>query len=289
MSSPPATAASPPEVATLLGARGLDDALLCLASLQRHSRHPFRFRLHDDGTLQPADLDRLRATLDVARVVSRAEADAEASRRLRAYPASAALRARNVLGLKLFDVVWFETGTHLRYVDSDVLFLRPFSGPPAGPAPAGAVFFPDTQSAYSLRFWELLEPGAPALPERLNSGLFVTPTEALDWPRVERFLARWRGRAPEWIEQTCWALLAGHERCALLDPSRFRIHDPRRAVGEEVVALHFVSSVRADLRRFAAAQAPSRELPVVEASTVAAAPLTPAAALRESLHRRLRR
>lgn len=80
--------AAVPEVATLLGARGLDDSIVCLRSLQRNSIHPVRFRLHDDGTLSRADLARLASELDLSRVVSRAEADGEADRRLATFPAS---------------------------------------------------------------------------------------------------------------------------------------------------------------------------------------------------------
>lgn len=278
-----------PEVATLLGARGLDASILCLKSLQRNSIHPVRLRLHDDGTLSPADLTRLAAELDLSRVVSRAEADSEANRRLAKLPASRRLRSENVLALKLFDVVWFEETDIVRYVDSDVLFLRPFSGPPALASATTARFFPDSQSAYSVRFWDLLGPGRVRLPARLNTGLFTTPKPGLDFSRVEHFLAGWRGFAPVWIEQTCWALLAGYECSELLDSAQFRIHDPASPVGPEVVALHFVSSVRNDLARIAAQHPAPAGAPVIAVETKPARALGPGAALLEALRRRFGR
>lgn len=281
--------AAVPEVATLLGARGLDASLVCLKSLQRNSVHPVRFRLHDDGTLSPADLTRLASELDLSRVVSRAEADCEANRRLAELPASRRLRNENVLALKLFDVVWFEETDTVRYVDSDVLFLRPFSGPPALASATSARFFPDSQSAYSVRFWDLSGPSGVRLPARLNTGLFTIRKSGLDFDRVERFLADWRGFAPVWIEQTCWALLAGTEGTSLLDGAQFRIHEPLRSVGPEVVALHFVSSVRADLTRIASRPTAAHDAPATEVGTQPARRLSAATALIESLRRKLRR
>lgn len=284
-------AASPPEIATLLGARGLNESILCLASLQHHSLHPFQFRLHDDGSLTSEDLARLRAAIPISRVVSRAEGDAEAARRLAALPACARLRRENVLALKLFDIVWFEESDTLRYVDSDVLFLRPFSGPPAGPLEASAspraVFFPDRQSAYSIRPWQLFGRRSWRFPARLNTGLFTLQKSVIDFERLEPFLAQWRGFAPVWIEQTCWALLAGTTATALLDPAQFRIHEPRRGVGEEVVALHFVSSVRGDLARVAKAHPSPSGAAAVAARLRPAKPLGLATALHEALRRRI--
>lgn len=278
-----------PEVATLLGARGLDASIVCLESLQRNSVHPVRLRLHDDGTLSAADLARLASALDLSRVVSRAEADSEANRRLAKLPASRRLRSENVLALKLFDVVWFEETDIVRYVDSDVLFLRPFSGPPALASATTARFFPDSQSAYSMRFWDLLGPGRVRLPARLNTGLFTINKSDLDFERVERFLAAWRGFAPVWIEQTCWALLADGDGTELLDSAQFRIHDPASPVGPEVVALHFVSSVRGDLARIAAQHPDAAGAPVVDVGTHPANPLGSATVLREALSRKFLR
>jgi hypothetical protein len=254
------------EVATLLGTGGLEASILCLESLHRNSTIPFRFRIHEDGTLTEHDLARLEGELPVARVVRRAEADRVASERLRDLPECRKLRETNVLALKLFDIVWFEKSEQLRYVDSDVLFLRPFSGPPVAADPDRAVFFPDLQSAYSLRFWQLAGSRAFRFPQRVNTGLFTIAMQAIDFALVERFLAGWKGFAPMWIEQTCWALTAGARGsggdCELLDETQFRIHRPAAQLDPELVALHFVSPVRGDLARIAAQEHPVHRAPV---------------------------
>ena len=45
------------EVATLLGHRDLPTALRCLASFARYSTEPVRLRVHDDGTLEPREVE----------------------------------------------------------------------------------------------------------------------------------------------------------------------------------------------------------------------------------------
>src|SRR4051794_8770884 len=97
------SAAPPLTVATLLGHAQVPMARACLASLLRRSAEPLRLRLHDDGTLTPADAEDLAAALDGAEVVWRAEADERLADHLALYPATRAYRAASPLALKLVD------------------------------------------------------------------------------------------------------------------------------------------------------------------------------------------
>src|SRR5579864_7907589 len=87
-------------VATLLGHAHVEMALLCLGSLLRFSATPLRLRIHDDGSLTRADLERL-AGLGQPEIVSRQEADDRLAEVLAARPATRAFRAANPLALKL--------------------------------------------------------------------------------------------------------------------------------------------------------------------------------------------
>jgi hypothetical protein len=238
-------------VATLLGTRGLDLSIRCLQSFVSASGKVVSLRIHEDGSLTEADLARLSIALPISRVVRKTDADHLLERRLAHFPACKALRSANVLALKLFDCLFFESDPTLRYVDSDVLFLRPFSGPPMHAETEVPIFFPDEQSAYSVRPIQLLRPGAAALPARLNTGFFCYPVREFRLEAIERFLRGWTGRTPPWIEQTCWAVAAGVAGTRLLSREQFQIFRPERPVSDEVIALHFVSSVRAHLRTFA--------------------------------------
>jgi len=239
-------------VASVLGHRHVEMAILCLGSLKRLSAEPVMLRLHDDGSLDGRDRERLNLELGEPEIVPRAEADERTSEFLANRPALHAFRQTNPLALKLVDAMLW-AGDELTYCDTDVLFLRPFTGlfrhlPETGP---GVLFMTDRQNAYSLRSWHLLRHGRLRLPQKLNSGLIAFRAEGYDPDFLEWYLSRPEfAFAPVWVEQTAWALLAGQVPCRLLDPLQIRIPLPGEAPGSEaaksagIVALHFVSSVR---------------------------------------------
>jgi hypothetical protein len=238
------------EVATLLGHSHVEMALACLGSLLRYSAEPLRLRVHEDGSLLAADRERLAAGLGNLEFVSRTEADDRVAPTLANRPALAAFRRGNPLALKLIDIPLLATDAgddDLAYCDSDVLFLRPFSALFADPgAETGAVFMSDRQNAYSLRSWHLVAAPRLALPCRVNSGVLRFRARLFDPDLLEGYLARPEyAFAPVWREQTAWALLAGRAGCRLWDPRLLRFPDAAGMPGEEVVALHFVSPLRA--------------------------------------------
>jgi len=235
----------PRVVSTLLGHAHVEMALPCLGSLLGFSAEPLRLRIHDDGSLTAPDRERLAAALGEPEVVSRREADERLAGWLADRPATRAFRAANPLALKLVDAALLAPGGELAYCDSDVLFLRPFSGLFELAPAQGALFMCDPQNAYSVRSWHLLREPRLRLAGRLNSGIIAFRTRWFDPDLVEWFLAEPRYRfAPVWVEQTCWALLAWPAGCRLLDPAAVSIPVPGRAPRAQQVALHFVSPVR---------------------------------------------
>jgi hypothetical protein len=244
-----------PAVTTLLGHAHVETALVCLGSLLRCSAEPVALRLHDDGTLQREDLDLLEDGLGRFALVSRAEGDEAAAGVLARRPALAAFRRENPLALKLIDTVLL-AGEELAFCDTDILFLRPFSGLFRLPPGAGALFMSDRQNAWSVRSWHLLTRPRLALPRRANSGIVVYRTAAYDPDLLEWYLARPEHRfAPVWVEQTGWGLLGWRAGCRLIDPAQVAIPEPGRPPREETeetVALHFVGPVRSLLPGHAA-------------------------------------
>lgn len=238
------------EVATLLGRAHVDMALSCLGSLLRYSAEPLRLRVHDDGTLTEEDRARLWAGLGEPEFVARDEADARVEAVLAGRPALRAFRAANPLALKLIDVPLL-AGDGLAYCDSDVLFLRPFSGLFSFPKETGAIFMSDRQNAYSVRSWHLLRHRKLRLPCRVNSGVLLFRTRFYDPDLLEWYFGRPEFQfAPVWAEQTAWALLGQRAGCRLWDSRLVRLPeegDPDDPGG--AVALHFVSPLRSFLPR----------------------------------------
>jgi len=268
----PAMSKAPVLVSTLLSHAHLEMGLACLGSLLAGSAEPLRLRVHDDGSLSAEDLDRLAAGLQEPEVIPRATADERMADLLANRPASRAFRRENPLALKLLDVPLLADAGGLAYCDSDVLFLRPFSGLYTWPGPkVGAVAMADDQNAYSLRSWQLLLDRRLRLPCRVNTGILYFRMTLYDLDLVEWFLSRPEYRRTSvWVEQTCWALLAGTAECRLLDSRQVLI--PRQG-GEPpsgAVALHFVSSVRHLLEPLLRQRGGLMSGPFLEIATVAA-------------------
>jgi hypothetical protein len=105
--------------------------------------------------------------------VVRSEADQRVADLLTRRPALRAFRQANPLALELIDIPLL-AGGDLAYCDSDVLFLRPFTGLFRFPgADVGAVFMSDRQNAYSVRYSRALgcaPPCARRWGEREESG-----------------------------------------------------------------------------------------------------------------------
>ena len=242
------TLREPVRVATLLGHAHVEMALACVGSLLRHSADPLHLRIHEDGSLDEEDRERLARGLGDPEFVPRAEADARVEDLLAGRPALRAFRRENPLALKLIDIPFLagmEADGGLAYCDSDVLFLRPFAGLFRFPGPeTGAVFMSDRQNAYSVRSWHLLARPRLALPCRVNSGVLLFRARCFDPDLLEWYLSRPEfGFAPVWAEQTAWALLGQQAGCRLWDPRLLRLPTPGEPPGD-AVALHFVSPLR---------------------------------------------
>ena len=284
----------PRVVSTLLGHAHVEMALLCLGSLLGYSAAPLRLRIHDDGSLTAADLERLAAGLREPEVMSRREADERLAGLLAARPAARAFRAVNPLALKLLDVVLLSADAEFAFCDSDVLFLRPFSRLFHLPPQSGTLFMSDPRQSYSVRSWHLLLDPRLRMPGHVNTGVIVFRRSCFDLDLVEWFLSRAPyGFVPWWVEQTCWALLAQPAGCRLLDPEAVSIFVPGREPSWRQVALHFVNPVRSLLERFAgslAERAPASDTrPPVEVQSFAAPRLSAAGLAATEVGRRLRR
>jgi hypothetical protein len=253
----------PLRVASIVGHAQVDMAVLCLGSLLRYSVEELALRLHDDGSLTAEDRERLAAALSDPEVIPRPEADARTDVFLAHHPALRAFRRGNVMALKLIDAMLF-AGDELAYCDSDILFLRPFSGLyHLRETGAGAMFMSDRQNAYSIRSWHLLRYPGLRLPQRLNAGITAFRATGFDLDLLEWYVSRPEFQfSPVWMEQTAWGLLAERVGCRILDPAQVVIPIPEERVQEGTVALHFVSPVRSLLAGYTAPSGVDSRQPV---------------------------
>jgi len=243
-------------VRTLIGHKQVAVGLRCLGSFLRFSSEPISLIIHDDGTLTNADHEKLFAYLPGCAIVSRAKADAIVQPLIERYPGCRAYRERYPLALKLLDIPLLAPG-ELAYCDSDVLFLRRFTGLfEWSDDDNSAIFMRDAQEAYSLRPWHIFPFGKIRVPGNINSGLIFYRTSEYDLDFVEWFLGRpelidvFRKR-PHWIEQTCWATLGWRAGCRVWNSTQLMIANPQMSgLSPDTVGIHFVAAYRGKLEEF---------------------------------------
>jgi hypothetical protein len=233
-------------VRTLLGRKQIDLAVRCLGSLVKMSQEKIHIIIHEDGSLRPEDIFQLQSILPCS-VISKAEADAAIIPQLANYPACLEYRQNHVFGKKLFDITLLESHT-LAYCDTDILFLKPFSGLfNISQLAADAIFMEDCREAYALRPWDLWPIGPEKLPGKVNAGLICFDTSKFDLDRINYFLSKYRdtdafAKHSVWIEQTCWAVAASQLNCKIYDPLEFIIGTPGVLHRfNQTTAIHFVS------------------------------------------------
>ena len=219
-----------------------------LASLFHFTEVAWPVVIHDDGTLTEDARVGLSGLFEGARIVPRAEADAEMAKVLRAYPFCADYQATHPLALKIFDMAHYATDERFMVIDSDVLFFaRPgeIMDWATGPNTRASWFNEDVQESALLTAAEAREELDIKLWSRVNSGLCLIHKPAIDYDLCDRALALtsilsgqiWR------IEQTLFALCASHAGRGGLLPPTYEVSLKRRA-STGIIARHYVGKVR---------------------------------------------
>lgn len=231
------------DVHTLICHRDMALGLRCLPSLLRYSHDPVRLVVHDDGTLDQDDVERLSAGLPGARLIPRAEADDHMADKLRRHPMAAQFRRRHPFGLKLFDTTLLDEGGVMRYCDTDVMFFRPHRDL-FELHDADGLFMADTHDAYSLRSWQMWRGGVRVV-DRSNAGLMAFRTSRFDLDRAEWVLKQpVHPRFLHFVEQTTWAVLAAPLDVRQWSPSQVRIVAAGVRRPPTLIAGHYIGPFR---------------------------------------------
>ncbi|MCA1963703.1 MAG: hypothetical protein LDL31_07135 [Prosthecobacter sp.] len=223
----------PLEVHMLLHSRRFREGAWACYSLLRHTGPGTRLVIHDDGSLQPWQLGRLRSLFPGFVHISRERADREVGQALeeRGLVKCASLRRGLVFALKLFDAVFYAKNERIIIMDSDVLFFTR----PEALLRGGCCYSPDNNdqcyclSTAKMRALLGMEPVY-----RFNPGVFAVSPGKIDWQQHEAWLGEEgfgvvKGRPSYFAELTLWAmevslqggvpLTPGYEICAP-DPSQ---------------------------------------------------------------------
>ena len=177
--------------------------------------------IHEDGTLTDSELAALMEHFPDARIILRADADANLAEVLRGFPGSLSFRNTNLLAPKVFDFIVYLESERMGLFDSDLLF---FAEPTIylqrveDPAYQRNTFNADCGDVYTVEPNVVRTYFGPRLLPRVNSGFGLVHRDSIRWEWTEEFLALpgildghfWR------VEQTLFALCSSRYGVELL-------------------------------------------------------------------------
>lgn len=192
-----------------------------LKSFYLMSGRRYALCIHEDGSLRPDELAKLREQFPSARIIRRVEADATIAMVLREFPRSREFRNTNLLAPKVFDFFAFSKSDRIILFDSDLLFFdvpAEYLKRAEDPHYTKNTFNADCGHAYTVDPVEVRQlVGHDVLP-LINSGFGLLHRNSVRWEWTEEFLALpnilnghfWR------IEQTLLALCSSRFGAELL-------------------------------------------------------------------------
>jgi hypothetical protein len=201
-------------VHTLLGTKGLPDAIFGLQCLLPHLPMSVSLVLHEDGSFTTEQIRLLQRQFPGCTIITRPEATRVVIGELEARRLThcADFRRRSIMGLKLFDLQHFAAGRRALYLDTDILFYsRPDEIIAAFEEPDDVFvgrYNEDVGVYYSWTPEQVLSAVGVTYPRRpVNAGMVLIQKQRLDWERYEACFEL-PGRT-FWDEQTLWAVEFG--------------------------------------------------------------------------------
>jgi hypothetical protein len=201
-----------PPIHLLLCRRDYEMAIISALVLNHLGNKGHRYIFHDDGSLDHRIEAIIHKFLPESVFIRRSDADVMAKQKLSEYPHLLSLRHKNILSLKLTDMVLFAQNDRIAYLDSDVLFFKyPLEYMQALQTASKTSFFNrDISDAYIANSCDI--PRSP----RINSGLWVVNKENFNFHLMESWLTNsyYKSHLSDYrLEQTFFAMLAGMTSC----------------------------------------------------------------------------
>ncbi|MVN20178.1 hypothetical protein [Mucilaginibacter arboris] len=235
---------------TLLGHNNLDFSIECLQSFLKHSCDEICLEIFEDGSITPADEERLLSSLKNSVVIRKGERDRKLQTMLADYPACNHYRNSTNYAQKLFDIMLYDNQDVL-YIDSDIYFLKKFVLPELDETP---VFMYDNQNAYSFTPIDLLKIKIPVFPN-VNSGIFYFPHNLFNLSFIEQLIndaviSKGIKKGIPWLEQTIWSFLAAKsKRISYFNPNQVIMADFALKTDADTVAVHLVYYFRTHIKQ----------------------------------------
>lgn len=247
-SRPPITA--PVSLHMVLGRDTLLMGMLAMRSLEFHTGQSWQPFIHEDGSLQDADVAEFQSLFPDARIIRRAEADAVMKEALAGYPASRENRMKHNWFLKFFDTRHYAPHDRYIVIDSDIVFFkRPdFVLRWIAEKRDDFWFMEDTNEKYASPREDLEAALGFPLWHKVNSGLDLMYRPGVSLELAERFLATCAESARyfQFLEQSLFAVTGSAWKRGGVLPPEYEI-SWGNFKSRDAVMRHYVATFKHDL------------------------------------------
>jgi hypothetical protein len=233
-------------ITNLVCHRDIEMAITSLKSFVHSYKDDYNVNIYQDGTLTVEDEALLREIPGVT-IKNKNEVDEITDEALVKYPNCRQWRGQNAFTIKLFDMAIIEKNDFV-YFDSDVFFLRPFTGLDRKAAgQESLVLMSDRFDYYSMNYYERYIHPRIKFPDKINAGFYYLKTGTLDLDLFE-----WIFRKQEFFphdkelwrvslaDQTAWALLAAKKNASIWQKNQVLIPTSMGDIQASTIAVHVI-------------------------------------------------
>lgn len=240
------------EIFTLTCKRDLHLSCICLKTLIDRSTCPISLNILDDGSLSCDDWNFLQQQLGKFRPHPLEAREQFVATKAKNHLHCLLYRRRSPLAFKLIDMPLLasQVSSNIHFLDSDVLFLRSFTG--LFERHEKYLATEDVRLSFSLQ--KALR-NRYSMPFRFNSGYLNFPSKWHDLDFIETYLATdWHWDFEWLVEQSCFALIFGanSQRPRKFNISEFVCDSQLRTLRPDTIAVHLIGNLKSHASRLLA-------------------------------------
>ena len=229
-------------VRSLTCKRDLQMAIIALKSFLFNCQQNVKLIVHTDGSLTEEDIDTLYNSVPSIDVVNRKDQEEYIKDYLSKYPKCLELRNKTPLSNKILDIPILEKHC-MRFIDCDILFLRPFSD--LFSSDASSRFCLEDDTGCSGRLVDMMKASSNKILEGCNIGIFQMNKDLYNIDYIEWFLSNDKlCMFPGMLDQTLYSIFMGSGNSQHYKYEQISTSQNKISISKDTIALHFMNDLK---------------------------------------------
>ena len=236
-------------VRSLTCKRDLKMAIISYKSFLSNCQQNVKLIVHTDGSLLKDDIKLLYDCVPNIDVVNRKDQEEYVKDFLSRYPKCLALRNKTALSNKILDIPILEK-LCIRFIDCDILFLRPFSG--LFSSDGSSRFCLEDDTGCSGRLIDMMKASSNKILEGCNVGIFQMNKDLFDIDYIEWFLSNDKLCIfPGMLDQTLYSIFMGSGKSQHYKYEQISTSQKKITISQDTIALHFMNDLKKSFFEYA--------------------------------------